>query len=301
MKMGDIRIGFHVSIAGGISTSVDNALKLGCTAFQIFTRNPRGWTAKQLTKADIKSFHIKLASSGIRPDSVMVHMPYLPNLAAPNGELYRKSIETLASEVLRCVALGIPFLVIHLGSHLGKGSESGIGQLVKACNYALEKYNKNSHVKRSKQGSKTQSGPFRILLENMAGQKNSIGSKFEEIRVLLDKLNSKDFGVCLDTCHALTAGYDLRDQNSVEQTLERFDATIGLKHLQVVHLNDSKGEISSNIDRHEHIGFGKIGKEGFAALLHHKAIRGLPMIMETPVDDEIGDAENMTMAMNLSK
>jgi len=297
----NIRVGFHVSIAGGISNSVDNALKIGCSAFQIFSRNPRGWAAKPLGDEDVKSFRAKLAKSSISPESVIVHMPYLPNLAAPEGELYKKSVDTLAAEVQRCDKLGIPNLVIHLGSHLGKGTEDGISQLVKACNNALgDGKSTSSHLNQSVRKSKKKNAPVRILLENMAGQKNSIGGKFEEIRLLLDKLKPKgSFGVCLDTCHVFASGIDLRKKRDVEKMLSDFDSTVGLKQLRLLHLNDSKGELNSRIDRHEHIGLGKIGKAGFAALLQHESLRELPMIMETPVDKQRSDVDNLKVVLDL--
>jgi deoxyribonuclease IV len=287
----NIRIGFHVSIAGGISNSVDNASKMGCGAFQIFSRNPRGWAAKPLVEDDVKNFQTKLAKSSISQDSVLVHMPYLPNLASPDGELYRKSVDTLAAEMHRCGLLGISYLVIHLGSHLGKGSENGINQLVKGCKNAIED---------SLNGQKK--NVVRILLENMAGQKNSLGSKFEEIRLILDKLDDYgSFGVCLDTCHAFAAGYDLRKKEDVEKMLDNFYSTVGSKELKAIHLNDSKGDLNSKVDRHEHIGLGKIGNTGFEALLSHKSLVSLPMIMETPVDDARRDIDNLRIVLQLAK
>jgi deoxyribonuclease IV len=279
--MNYVKAGFHVSIVGGISNSVDNALKIGCNAFQIFSRNPRGWAAKPLEEAEAKKFQTKLANSKIQRSSVCVHMPYLPNLSSPDSELYNKSIDSLAEEVKRCDMLSIPYLVIHLGSHLGKGSDSGINQVVKACSLAFDHYKSSS----------TQDGnSVTMLFENSAGQKNNIGSKFEEIRVILDKLNSAgEFGVCLDTCHTFAAGYDLRTEDNVNATIDQFDNTIGLKELKMVHLNDSKDKINSNRDRHEHIGFGNIGKEGFRALFNHKRIMRLPLIMETPKDNKCDD------------
>jgi deoxyribonuclease IV len=275
------KAGFHVSIAGGISNSVDNALKSGCNAFQIFSRNPRGWAAKPLEEEEAKKFQTKLANSKIQRSSVCVHMPYLPNLSSPDSELYNKSINSLAGEIKRCGILSIPYLVIHLGSHLGKGSDNAISQIVKACSFALDHYKSSS----------TQYGnSVTILFENSAGQKNNIGSKFEEIRLILDKLNSSgEFGVCLDTCHAFAAGYDLHTEDNVNATIDQFNNIIGLKELKMVHLNDSKDKINSNRDRHEHIGFGNIGKEGFKALFKHKAIMRLPLIMETPNDDKCDD------------
>jgi len=286
----NIRLGFHVSIAGGISNSVDNASKMGCGAFQIFSRNPRGWAAKPLEADDVKNFQTKLAKSSISQDSVLVHMPYLPNLASPDGELYRKSVDTLAAEMHRCGLLGISYLVIHLGSHLGKGTENGISQLVKGCRYAIED---------SVNGKKN---AVRILLENMAGQKNSLGSKFEEIRLILDKLNDYgSFGVCLDTCHAFAAGYDLRKREDVEKMLDHFCSSVGSKELKAIHLNDSKGDLNSKVDRHEHIGLGKIGNTGFEALLSHKSLMSLPMIMETPVDNTRRDIDNLRIVLQLAK
>jgi deoxyribonuclease-4 len=298
-----LQVGFHVSIAGGISNSVDNASNLKCSAFQIFSRNPRGWAAKPLEEDDVKSFRAKLAKSSIKPDSVIVHMPYLPNLSAPDGELYTKSVDTLTGEVKRCVALGIPSLVIHLGSHLGKGTSAGINQLVKACDYALHNYGESQSspsVDGSKQKSKKNNAPVRILLENMAGQKNSIGSKFEEIRDLLDALKGKgSFGVCLDTCHLFVAGYNLRKEKDVESVLDQFDSVVGLKELRALHLNDSKTDLNSKTDRHEHIGLGKIGRAGFAAILKNKAVRSVPMIMETPIDDRRANSENLKVVLEL--
>ena len=282
-----IKAGFHVSIAGGISNSVDNAKKIGCTAFQIFSRNPRGWVAKELVPDDVQLFKSKLSASGIEKTSTIVHMPYLPNLSGPDSEFYKKSVETLTEEMQRCGALGIPYLVIHLGSHMGKGQASGINQLVKAIEAAAR--------------AKTKGGPM-VLLENNAGQKNSIGGNFEELRVILDRLdNPKEFGVCVDTCHLFASGYDLRTKTQVDKTLEKFDNIVGLKELKFIHLNDSKGPLGSNLDRHEHIGLGAIGAEGLAAFLNHRAIHGLPVIMETPIDEMRGDEQNLKVVLEMIK
>jgi len=281
-----IKVGFHVSIAGGISNSVDNAKKIGCTAFQIFSRNPRRWAAKQLALNDVHLFKSKLAASGIEKNSVVVHMPYLPNLSGPDGEFYKKSVEMLTEEMQRCSTLGIPYLVIHLGSHLGKGQAIGIDQLVKAIETAQ---------------TKSEGGPV-VLLENNAGQKNNMGSNFEELCMILDRLDDpKEFGVCVDTCHLFASGYDLKTKADVDKTLETFDNIVGLKELKFVHLNDSKSPLGSNLDRHEHIGLGYIGKEGLAAFLNHRAIRGLSVIMETPIDEKRGDEQNLKVVLDLMK
>ena len=312
------KIGFHVSISGGISNSVDNALKIGCNAFQIFSRSPRGWAAKPLQEEDVKNFRKRLNDSKINRNSVFVHMPYLPNLSSPNNRLYKKSTNILAEEVSRSVALGIPFIVLHLGSHGGKGSNTGISRLVKACNFAVENYYKllptavTSATKNKKKGSNNWSSKdsneneyVTIILENSAGEKNSIGSKFDELGLIVDKLldssssRRKSFGICLDTCHAFAAGYDLRTEDAINETLDQFKSKVGLKNLKVIHLNDSKDKLNSNRDRHEHIGLGKIGKEGFSALLKHKAVKRLPIIMETPVDKRRNDSDNLRVVLDL--
>ncbi|HEY3094921.1 MAG TPA: deoxyribonuclease IV [Nitrososphaera sp.] len=281
-----VKVGFHVSIAGGISNSVDNAKKIGCTAFQIFSRNPRGWAAKPLAPDDVHLFKSKLAASGIEKHSVIVHMPYLPNLSGPDSEFYEKSVETLTGEMQRCLALGIPYLVIHLGSHMGKGQASGINQLVKAI-----------HAARVKSGD----API-VLLENNAGQKNSMGGNFEELRMILDRLDDpKQFGVCSDTCHLFASGYELRTKADVDKTLEKLENVVGLRELKFIHLNDSKGPLSSNLDRHEHIGLGHIGTEGMTAFLNHRAVRGLPVIMETPIDEKRGDEQNLKVVLGMIK
>jgi deoxyribonuclease IV len=311
-----LKIGFHVPISGGISNSVDNALKMGCNAFQIFTRNPRGWAAKPIEEQEVRNFRKKLFSnsSKIYNDSVSVHMPYLPNLSSSNDKLYEKSAAVLLEELQRCSLLGIPYLVLHFGSNLGQGSEKGLSQFINACAFALEKYESSSSSPRLSFGKRKEIRRVReekeqekekekeegtnrvmILVENNAGQRNTIGSRFEDIRLILDKLKPfrEKVGVCFDTCHAFAAGYDLRSEESVNTTIDRFDDIIGIRNLKMIHRNDSKDEISSHRDRHEHIGFGKIGKEGFRALCKHKAIAMLPFIMETPKENQIQDLKTV--------
>jgi deoxyribonuclease IV len=284
----EVRVGFHVSIAGGISNSVNNAKKLGCSAFQIFSRNPRGWTAKPLLIDEVRSFKNRLYASGIEKTSVAVHMPYLPNLSGPPGELYERSVKTLTEEMERCNLLGISYLVIHLGSHMGRGSTNGIDQLLNALRTAVVCSKSEKEVM--------------VLLENNAGQKNSVGGTLEELRLILDRLDSsKQFGVCIDTCHLFASGYDLRTKQDVNIIFEKIKAVVGLKELKIIHLNDSKGGLGSNVDRHEHIGLGSIGVEGITAFLHHRAIQALPIIMETPIDSTRGDEENLRVVLNMIK
>ena len=281
-------MGFHVSVAGGISNSVENAKKLGCTAFQIFSRNPRGWAAKPLRQDEVDLFKNSLCASGIEKTSVVVHMPYLPNLSGPPGELYERSVKTLTEEMQRCDLLGISYLVLHLGSHMGRGSNSGIDQLVNALTAA------NDHSKSA--------NAVVVLLENNVGQKNSVGGTLEELRLILDRLDSsKQFGLCIDTCHLFASGYDLRTREDVDIILEKIKHVLGLKELKMVHLNDSKGKLGSNLDRHEHIGLGSIGVEGITAFLVHRAIQALPIIMETPIDKRRGDEQNLSVVLDMIK
>jgi deoxyribonuclease IV len=283
-----VRVGFHVSIAGGISNSVNNATNLGCTAFQMFSRNPRGWAAKPLARDEVHTFKKRLCASGIEKTSVVVHMPYLPNLSGPPGELYEKSVKTLTEEMQRCELLGISYLVMHLGSHMGRGSNSGIDQLVNALKVAT--------------ASSKSANEAMVLLENNVGQKNTVGGTLEELRLILDRLDSsKQFGVCIDTCHLFASGYDLRTKEDVSILFEKIKAIVGLKELKIVHLNDSKGGLGSNLDRHEHIGLGSIGVEGISAFLNHRAIQGLPIIMETPIDTTRGDEQNLRVFLNMLK
>ncbi|HEX2487735.1 MAG TPA: deoxyribonuclease IV [Nitrososphaeraceae archaeon] len=283
-----MKIGFHVSITGSLSNSIKNAEEIGCTAFQIFTRNPRGWIPKHLERKDVDEFKSKLENSYIDKKNVVVHMPYLPNFAAPESESYYKSKKVLSEEIIRCYLLDISYLILHLGSHLGFGEKNGIKQIVNACNFALDNFNSlyRRHLN------------LNILIENSAGQKNSIGSKFDEIKDILDELNNKKFGVCFDSCHAFASGYDLRTSNKVIETIDNFNDIINIKNLKVLHLNDSKGKINENIDRHEHIGLGSIGKEGLIEFLKHKYFQNIPIIMETPNDKTRGDKENMKVILD---
>ena len=284
----EVRVGFHVSIAGGISNSVNNAKKLGCSAFQIFSRNPRGWTAKPLPTDEVRSFKNRLCASGIEKKSVIVHMPYLPNLSGPPGELYERSVKILTEELERCKLLGICYLVIHLGSHMGRGSTSGINQLVNALRTAIVCSKSEKEVV--------------VLLENNVGRKNSVGGTLEELRLILDRLDSsKQFGVCIDTCHLFASGYDLRTKQDVNIIVEKIKAIVGLKELKIIHLNDSKGGLGSTLDRHEHIGLGSIGVEGITAFLNHQAIQALPIIMETPIDATRGDEQNLQVVLDMIK
>jgi len=274
----------HVSIAGTIDQAVDRAVESHCDTFQIFTRNPRGWRVSNLDPEEIEKFKSKLRQHNIGP--VVSHMPYLPNLSSPKDDFYEKSVEALVGEVDRCTVLKIQYIVIHLGSHLGYGRGAGLKRLTGALDRATLKIR----------------GDLKILLENTAGQANSMGSKFEELREIIDRSrHPRRLGVCLDSCHLYASGYDLHTSKSVKATMEMFDDIVGVEELKVVHLNDSKNGLGSGLDRHEHIGMGYIGEEGFRALLHHPSIRELPLILETPIDERRDDQENLKMVRELGK
>ena len=275
-----MQVGCHVSASGSIDKSVDNAVERNCSAFQIFTRSPRSWHAKDLTKEDIDAFKSKLKSSKIDRFATCAHMPYLPNLATPKNDGFEKSVNTLISEVERCAQLGIPYLVTHLGSHLGTGEEAGIKKLVEGLTKAGQ--TKNDVI---------------ILLENTAGQKNSVGSDFKQLGEIFKQLKpSKKFGVCLDTCHAFVAGYDLRTEDKVKETFKEFDKHVGIENLKILHLNDARGEIGCNLDRHYHLGLGGIGEEGITSVVKFVNKKKIPIILETPIDDDRDDFENVKIA-----
>ena len=275
-----MQVGCHVSASGSIDKSVDNAVERDCSAFQIFTRSPRSWHAKDLTKEVIDAFKSKLKASKIDRFATCAHMPYLPNLATPKDDAFEKSVNTLISEVERCAQLGIPYLVTHLGSHLGTGEEAGIKKLVEALTKAGQTKN-----------------DVMILLENTAGQKNSVGSDFKQLGEIFKQLKpGKKFGVCLDTCHAFVAGYDLRTADKVKETFKEFDKHVGIENLKILHLNDARGEIGCNLDRHYHLGLGGIGEEGITSVVKFANKKKIPIILETPIDDDRDDFENVKIA-----
>ena len=279
-----MQIGAHVSISGSLDLAVDNAVERECNAFQIFTRNPRSWFAKDLDPVQVKKFKEKLQKSRIDRMATCAHMPYLPNLSSPDEDGYQKSIKSMTQEIERCHELGIPYLVTHLGSHKGSGEENGMRRLVGALNKVAET---NADVI--------------ILLENTAGQKNSVGSDFTQLEEIFSKCKpSKKFGICLDTCHAFVAGYDLRTKEDVTKAIKKFDDSIGLENLKILHLNDSKGELNSNRDRHDHIGLGEIGKEGLGEIVKIMNKNNIPIVLETPIDDIRDDFENISKAKSLA-
>ena len=278
-----VNVGVHVSIAGSLDLAVDRAKDAGCDVFQMFSRNPRGWAYLPLTDEICDKFRAKVEVTGILP---VDHMPYLPNLASPKEEIYEKSVQALTAELDRCGRLGIPFLVTHLGHHLGDGIAGGRARVIRAINTAL--------------GASDNS--VMLLLENTAGEKNSVGSSFEHIHGIIEGLDKQErVGVCFDTCHAFAAGYEMRTENGIAETLAQFDEQVGNKNIKIVHTNDTKGDRGSGLDRHEHIGMGFIGEDGFRHILHHPVFRDLSLICETPVDERRDDAGNIAKVRELAR
>jgi|TARA_B110001454_G_C12668701_1_gene412748 deoxyribonuclease-4 len=283
-RFSGVQIGAHVSISGSIANAITNASKRECSAFQVFTSNPRGWHAKDLTDDGITNYKNNLSQSNIDRFATVAHMPYLPNLSSPEISVYEKSIHTMIREVERCDKLGIPYLVTHLGSHKGTGEDKGIQRLVGALT-EVAKTNKD----------------VTILLENTAGQKNSVGSDFTQLAEIFFGLKpASRFGICIDTCHAFAAGYDLRNEKNVKDVFEKFDSEIGLKHIKIIHLNDSKGELGCHLDRHEHIGLGHIGEAGLSQVVKLANKNKIPIILETPIDERRTDFENIRKAKELA-
>lgn len=277
-----MRLGAHVSIGKGLAGAVDQAQALCCDGFQMFVANPRGWSRKPLAEKDISLFKNKRKAAGLWP--VVVHLAYLPNPASEDPDLYQKSVITLAEEFRRANLLEADFFVFHPGKN--KAQHSGIEQVVKAVNLVLAQV----------------SGPTLMLFENQAGAGGEIAGRFEEIQELISGVEEKNrVGVCFDTCHAFAAGYDLRSSESWENTLSIVDKTVGFSRLKMFHLNDSMGLLGSRLDRHQHIGAGNIGLDGFKYLVNHQKLNQLPGILETPQKNADDDLKNLAALRQLSR
>jgi len=279
-----MRIGFHVSISGGFSLAVQRANELGCNCMQIFCRNPRGWTVKPLDEADVAEFKKLREQWDIGP--VFVHTNYLINLASSKPDLFERSIEQFVIDVERTEALGAEYLVTHLGSASGQTPAWMIDRVSAALNMAMK-----LHAPKAS-----------ILLENTAGEKGDVGYELEQVQEVIVRLkDASNIGICYDTCHGFAAGYDIRTKKDVEALAKKIDSTVGLARLKGMHLNDCLRDFSSRVDRHWHIGEGKIGIDGFRLLLNHPAFRDVPKIMETPKETEEDDPRNMKTVRSLVK
>ena len=263
-------LGVHCSISGGLQTAFHEAWFLGIDTFQIFTKNQRQWQEKTINTGEKSMFLNILKNSAIK--IMFSHVSYLINLAGDDNALWERSVKALTSEIQRCNELGLKFTILHPGNTKSLSEQEGIKKTVKALNTVI-KATKNSNVK--------------ILLENTAGQGSSIGYRFEHLKQIMDGVESARIGACLDTCHAFAAGYDIRTKTGFETTMEKLDNIVGLKNIHAIHLNDSKGELGSKLDRHEHIGKGKLGLEPFRQIINR--FKHIPKVIETPKEDNMDE------------
>ena len=277
-------LGAHMSIAGGVGNAFLHGKKVACDVIQIFTKSSRQWAAEPYGKDEIQSFKLNQKETGIA--TAVAHDSYLLNLGTPDGALRKKSIRAFIDEMERCETLSIPNLIAHPGAHVGAGEAEGI----KTIGRSLDEVHKACSGLNVK-----------VTLEITAGQGSCLGYRFEQIRDIIDATKESDrLRVCFDTEHAFAAGYDIRTRDGYDQTFGEFDETIGLDLLAAFHLNDSKKEFHSRVDRHEHIGKGHIGVEAFRLLLNDRRFWGIPMCLETPKGPELKeDMENLALLRSL--
>ncbi len=266
-------IGAHMPTSCGLYDAITSGVAIGCTAVQIFTKTPKQWGCPPLTTEAIDKFHQTHIETGLQ--FVCAHDSYLINLAAPDPEVLEKSLRAFAHELERADALDLSWLVTHMGAHLKQGEDAAYARLIESMKAILDATDKAGYE-------------VGIALETTAGQGTGLGWQFEQIARVLEGVGGHPrLGVCLDTCHIFVAGYDLRESEAYEQTIARFDSTIGLDNLKIIHANDAKKPLGSRVDRHEHIGDGEIGTEAFTRLINDPRLVHLPFIVETPDSDEM--------------
>lgn len=270
-------LGAHVSTAGGLAQSVNRANSIGAETFQIFTSNPKGWDFNIRSAEEIENFKKAKTESGIQ--TVFGHLIYLANLASNNPYIYTNSINALISGLVLAEKTGMSGVICHIGSHGGRGTKDGIERVSEALKQALE----------------TTGSKVPIILETDAGAGSHLGANFNEIGQIIKSVGSEQVKVCLDTCHVFAAGYDVSNDVGLEKTLAEFQAEIGLNRLVVLHLNDSKGDLGSKLDRHEEIGKGRIGLEAFERIVNHPELKDLPGIVETPDNKDTAAVEKLSI------
>jgi deoxyribonuclease IV len=264
------RVGAHVSASGGVENAPENAHAIGAKAFALFTKNQRQWRSSAYTAKNIESFKENVDKFGFSFDHILPHDSYLINLGHPEKEGLEKSRAAFEDEMMRCQQLGIPMLNFHPGSHLNKiDPEKSLLRIAESINIALDKTRNVTAV-----------------IENTAGQGTNLGYEFEQLAFIIEHVEDKSrVGVCLDTCHTFAAGYDLRTKDVYEETMRKFDDTVGMKYLRGIHLNDAKKTLGSKIDRHESIGKGLIGLDAFGFIMNDPRVDEIPLILETPDPD----------------
>ncbi len=277
-------LGAHMSIAGGYYKAVEAAARLEMDSVQVFTKNNNQWRAKPMTDKDAELFRSSLADSCV--EHTLSHTSYLLNLASPDEELCQRSIDGLVVELQRATFLGIPYVVLHPGSFTTSTESEGLERIIRSLDSTHDEVSDDS---------------ARVLLENTAGQGSNLGWDFQHLATILGGVTHPELlGVCFDTCHAFAAGYPLETPDEYEATMNKFDDIVGIERIRAFHLNDSKGELGSRKDRHEHIGQGALGKEAFRNLLKDHRFHNIPMFLETPKgdDDESGKTwDETTLAL----
>jgi deoxyribonuclease IV len=268
-------IGAHVSASGGVENAPVNANAIGAKAFALFTKNQRQWFSNPLTKVSITAFRDNCEKYDYKPFQILPHDSYLINLGHPEGEALKKSRTAFLDEMQRCEFLGLDRLNFHPGSHLNSiGIEECLNRISESINIVLDK-----------------TKGVTAVIENVAGQGTNVGHTFEQLRAMIDNVEDKSrVGICIDTCHAFTSGYDLKSREGFKKTFEKFDEIIGFEFLKGMHLNDSKKEFATRVDRHENIGTGFLGEEAFAMLVNDARFDNMPLILETP-DESLWEAE----------
>jgi len=292
-------VGAHVSASGGVYNAPLNAMKIGAKAFALFTKNQRQWVAKPLDEETINLFKANLEQSGISPKHVLPHDSYLINLGHPEVEKLEKSRTAFIDEIERCAQLGLDKLNFHPGSHLVKIAkkdperETKLLEAEYACLDVIAE-SMNIAIKA------TEGLDVKLVIENTAGQGSNLGYKFEQLGYIIDKIEDKSrVGVCLDTCHTFTAGYDLRTREAYDQTMESFSALVGFEYLMGMHINDSKPALGSRVDRHHSLGMGEIGWDAFEFIMNDPRMDDIPLVLET-IDEEIW-GEEINALYNLVK
>ena len=275
-----------MSISGGVDLALERGKIIGCNAIQLFVQNRNQWKARAFRRGEVTAFRAGMLD--FEPGFVIAHSIYLINLASPESGILGKSRRGFIVEMRRAERLGIHYIVLHPGSHRGAGEQQGIETIVESLNHVLEK---------------TAGDGLRVLLETTAGQGNSIGHTFEQLATIIEGIEQKNrIGVCFDTCHSFTAGYDLRTKRAYNKTFRHFDSTIGLDRLRAFHLNDSLKELGSRVDRHTHIGEGHLGLDTFRHLMNDERFFDRPMILETPKGPDMEeDIRNLELLRSLRK
>jgi deoxyribonuclease-4 len=276
-------LGSHLSVSGGSWKAVEEAQELKLRSLQIFTKNASRWVQRPIEEKDALRFREAVVEWGSHP--ISSHDSYLINLASPKEELFQKSIDAFTDEIERAQMLGLDFLVMHPGAHVGSGVEAAIERIAAGMR---ECFDRVPHVK------------TRILLENTAGGGSTMGRSFEELRDLLEAIDTPErTGTCLDTCHMFAAGYELRTDKGYRETMKQLDAAIGARRVFALHLNDSRGDLGSHLDRHMHIGEGLIGKKGFEQIINDSRFGGIPKMLETPKENDM-DRKNLALLKRLA-